>query len=309
MMKKTLFLLVMLLLSAFSAAHAEDRWSAIQKRGVIKLGYRDASLPFSYLNNEQTPIGYTIDICRGIVQALEQEMGKPLQVVLVPVTSSTRMLLVANGAVDLECGSTTNTSERHRQVSFAPTTFVTATHYVAKKSSNINSLEDLKGKTVVSTAGTSNIKWASERNNCKSPAKTEENNCKPLGMNIIAAKDHAEAFLMVEMGRATAFLMDDVLLAGLVATSRSPQDWVIGSQAYTAEPYAIVEPKDDPDFKKVVDNAVIAMMKDGTIQKLYNRWFLEPIPPKQVNLQLPISGMLQKVLAQPTDSGNPDDYR
>ncbi|WP_233233654.1 amino acid ABC transporter substrate-binding protein [Bordetella sp. LUAb4] len=299
-MKKTLLIAALAAATSLAsvAAHADGRLDQIKSSGTISLGYRDASLPFSYLDDAQKPIGYSMDICYGIVKAVEKSVGKTLKVNLVPVTSSTRIPLVANGTVDLECGSTTNNLERQKQVSFAPTTFVTANRYVAKKSSNINSLADLKGKTVISTAGTSNIKWT-----------TEANAEQKLGMNIIPAKDHAEAFLTVESGRATAFLMDDVLLAGLVATSRNPSEWVIGKEAYSVEPYAMIEPKNDPAFKKVVDDAVVAMIKDGTVAKFYDKWFLKPIPPKNVNLNLPMSEPLKKVLAAPTDSGDPASYK
>jgi len=299
-MKKTLLIAALAAVTSLAsvAAHADGRLDQIKSSGTISLGYRDASLPFSYLDDAQKPIGYSMDICYGIVKAVEKSVGKTLKVNLVPVTSSTRIPLVANGTVDLECGSTTNNLERQKQVSFAPTTFVTANRYVAKKSSNINSLADLKGKTVISTAGTSNIKWT-----------TEANAEQKLGMNIIPAKDHAEAFLTVESGRATAFFMDDVLLAGLVATSRNPAEWVIGKEAYSVEPYAMIEPKNDPAFKKVVDDAVVAMIKDGTVAKMYDKWFMNPIPPKNVNLNLPMSEPLKKVLANPTDSGDPAAYK
>jgi glutamate/aspartate transport system substrate-binding protein len=289
-------------------AQAEGRLDNIKSSGTISLGYRDASLPFSYLDDNQKPIGYSMDICYGIVKAVEKNVGKKLNVKLVPVTSSTRIPLVANGTVDLECGSTTNNLERQKQVSFAPTTFVTANRFVAKKSSNFKTLEDLKGKTVISTAGTSNIKWVTEANG----GKANYLDGKPvpaLGMNIIPAKDHAEAFLTVENGRAAAFFMDDVLLAGLVATSRNPGEWMISDQAYSVEPYAMIEPKDDPAFKKVVDDAVKAMIKDGEVEKLYKKWFMSPIPPKNVNLNLPMSAPLKKVLANPTDSGDPAVYK
>jgi len=299
-MKKTLLIAALAAVTSLAsvAAQADGRLDQIKSSGTISLGYRDASLPFSYLDDAQKPIGYSMDICYGIVKAVEKSVGKTLKVNLVPVTSSTRIPLVANGTVDLECGSTTNNLERQKQVSFAPTTFVTANRYVAKKSSNINSLADLKGKTVISTAGTSNIKWT-----------TEANAEQKLGMNIIPAKDHAEAFLTVESGRATAFFMDDVLLAGLVATSRNPSEWVIGKEAYSVEPYAMIEPKNDPAFKKVVDDAVVAMIKDGTVAKYYDKWFMKPIPPKNVNLNLPVSEPLKKVLASPTDSGDPAAYK
>ena len=173
-----------------------------------------------------------------------------------PVTSATRIPLIANGTIDLECGSTTNNLDREKQVAFTNTYFVTANRYVAKKSSNIKTLADLKGKTVVSTSGTTNIKWL-----------TEENGKQNLGMNIIPAKDHAEAFLMVETDRAVAFFMDDILLYSLVASSKTPGDYVIGSEAYSVEPYGTMMPKDDPEFTKVVNTATANLYKSGADQR------------------------------------------
>jgi glutamate/aspartate transport system substrate-binding protein len=308
-MKKTLLFAAIAAATALVSMSAQaGRLDDIKSSGEIKLGFRDASIPFSYLDDNQKPIGYSMDICHGVVKAVEKKVGKTLKVKLVPVTSSTRIPLVANGTVDIECGSTTNNLERQKQVSFAPTTFVTANRFVAKKSSHFNTLEDLKGKTVISTAGTSNIRWLTEAN----AGRATYLDGKPvhkLGMNIIPAKDHAEAFLTVENGRASAFFMDDVLLAGLVATSHNPGEWMISKQAFSVEPYAVMEPKDDPEFKKVVDDAIIAMMKDGHIEKLYKKWFESKIPPKNVNLNLPMSPVLKRVLAQPTDSGDPAVYK
>jgi glutamate/aspartate transport system substrate-binding protein len=205
---------------------------------------------------------------------------------------------MANGTIDLECGSTTNNLERQKQVAFTITHFVTANRYVAKKASKINSLMDLKGKTVVSTSGTTNIKWA-----------TEVNAEKKLGMNIIAAKDHAESFLTVETGRAVAFFMDDILLYDRVANSKTPADWMIGNEAYTVEPYGIMLRRDDPAFKKVVDGAVARLYKSGEINKIYDKWFLKPVPPKGINLNVPMSAQFKKVVGKPTDSGDPKDYQ
>lgn len=297
---KTTILAASIMAALFAApSFADGRLEKIKASGEISLGHRDASIPFSYLDDKQQPIGYSMDICQEIVKALEKKLGvEKLNVKLVPVTSSTRIPLLANGTVDLNCGSSTNTIERQAQVAFAPTTFVTATRYVSKKADNLGKLEDLKGKTVVSTAGTSNIRWVTGAN--------QEQN---LGLNIIPAKDHAEAMLTVERGRAAAFFMDDILLAGLVATSRNPGEWVISEDAYTVEPYAIMQPKDDPEFKKLVDETIIGLMKDGSLQKLYTKWFESPIPPKNVNLNWPVSEQLKKAMANPTDSANPDDYR
>ena len=222
----------------------------IKDTGAITLGFRDSSIPFSYLDDNQKPIGYAMDICYKIVDAVKKELKlDKLEVKLNPVTSSTRIPLLANGTIDLECGSTTNNAERQKQVAFTNTHFLTASRYVSKKSSKINSIDDLKGKSVVSTAGTTNIKQL-----------TEANAARNLGINIIPAKDHAEAFLMVETDRAVAFVMDDILLASLVAGSKAPDDYVISKDAFSKpEPYGIMLRKDDPAFKKVVDAATAAL--------------------------------------------------
>jgi glutamate/aspartate transport system substrate-binding protein len=286
-------------LAVAGTAAAQDTLKKIRDSGTITLGHRDTSIPFSYYDDKQQVVGYAMDICHKVVDAIKAHLKlKKLDVKLNPVTSATRIPLMANGTIQLECGSTTNNLERQKQVWFATTHFVTANRYVAKKSSNIKSLADLKGKTVVSTSGTTNIKWA-----------TEENTKRKLGMNIIAAKDHAESFLTVETGRAVAFFMDDILLYSLVANSRNPGDWVIGTEAYTVEPYGIMLPKDDVEFKKVVNGAINALYKSGEINKIYEKWFLTAIPPKGVNLNVPMSAQFKKVVAKPTDSGDPKDYQ
>jgi len=234
-----------------------------------------------------------------VVDAIKAELKMPnLQVKLNPVTSATRIPLIANGTIDLECGSTTNNLDRQKQVGFTNTYFVTANRYVAKKSSNIKSIADLKGKTIVSTSGTTNLKWV-----------TEENAAKNMGMSILTAKDHAEAFLMVETGRAVAFFMDDILLYSLVASSKSPADYAVGSEAYTVEPYGAMMPKDDPGFRKVVDDATAKLYKSGEMAALYDKWFLKPIPPKGIALNVPMSAELKKTLANPTSNGDPAAYK
>jgi glutamate/aspartate transport system substrate-binding protein len=303
-MTRTATLLAFLLAATAAAgtASAQQLTGTLQKireSGAITLGHRDSSIPFSYYDDKQQVVGYAMDICYKIVDAVKANLKmKKIDIKLNPVTSATRIPLMANGTIDLECGSTTNNLERQKQVGFTITHFVTANRYVAKKSSNIKSLNDLKGKTVVSTAGTTNIKWA-----------TEANAARKLGMNIIAAKDHAEAFLTVDTGRAAAFFMDDILLYSLVATARNPKDWVIGSEAYTVEPYGIMLRRDDAPFKKVVDGAVRRLYKSGEIKKTYEKWFLKPIPPKGVNLNVPMSAQFRKVVANPTDSGDPNVYK
>ena len=282
----------------FAVGAGAQTLDKIKKDGAITIGHRDASIPFSYFDDKQQPVGYSMDICMKIVDAVKAELKMPnLQVKLNPVTSATRIPLMANGTIDLECGSTTNNLERQKQVSFAPTTFVTANRLVAKKSAKITKLDDMKGKALVSTSGTTNLKQV-----------TELNGSRGLGMNIMAAKDHAEAFLMVETGRAVAFAMDDILLYSLVASSKAPADYVITNEALSVEPYGVMMRKDDPAFKKVVDTAVINLMKSGEIEKIYNKWFMSPIPPKGINLNLPMSASLKKTVANPTDSGDPTKY-
>jgi glutamate/aspartate transport system substrate-binding protein len=271
----------------------------IKDNGTITIGHRDSSIPFSYYDDKQNVVGYAIDICMKIVDAVKAELKMPnLKVAMNPVTSATRIPLMANGTIDLECGSTTNNLDRQKQVGFTNTYFVTANRYVAKKASNIKTLADLKGKTVVSTSGTTNIKWL-----------TEENGKQNLGMNILAAKDHAEAFLMVETDRATAFFMDDILLYSLVASSKAPADYTVGSEAYSVEPYGAMIPKDDAAFRKVADSATATLYKSGQIMPIYDKWFLKPIPPKGITMNVPVSPQLKNALANPTSNGDAAAYK
>jgi glutamate/aspartate transport system substrate-binding protein len=286
-----------------SGAQAEELTGTlknIKETGAITIGFRDSSIPFSYLDDNQKPIGYAMDICYKIVDAVKKELKlDKLEVKLNPVTSSTRIPLLANGTVDLECGSTTNNVERQKQVAFTNTHFLTASRFVSKKAGKINSIDDLKGKTVVSTAGTTNIKQL-----------TEANAARNLGVTIVPAKDHAEAFLMVETDRAAAFVMDDILLASLVAGSKEPAAYVISKDAFSKpEPYAIMLRKDDPAFKKVVDAATAAVYTSGEGQKLYDKWFMQKVPPKGLNLNTPISPELKAEFAKPSDSPDPDSYK
>ncbi|SNT26852.1 amino acid ABC transporter substrate-binding protein, PAAT family [Noviherbaspirillum humi] len=286
------------LLSGAAMAQESGTLKKIKDSGTITLGVRDSSIPFSYLDDKQSYQGYSIDLCMKIVSAVQKQLGlTALNVKMNPVTSATRIPLMANGTIDLECGSTTNNLERQKQVAFAPTTFVTANRLLAKKSASIKSLNDMKGKTLVSTAGTSNLKQVTTLNG-------ERN----LGMNIMAAKDHAEAFLMVETGRAVAFAMDDILLASLAASSKNPTDYSITEEALSVEPYGIMLRREDPEFKKAVDTAIANVFKSGEINRIYNKWFLSPIPPKNVNLNVPMSAQLKAAIAKPTDSGDPVAY-
>ncbi len=299
-MHRTLKAAVAALACSLAAAPAlAQTIDKIKQTGAITVGNRDASIPFSYYDDQQKPIGYAMDICAQIVDAVKKELKMPnLEVKYQLVTSANRIPLLANGTVDMECGSTTNNLDREKQVSFTNTHFVTANRWSAKKSYNIKSLADLKGKTIVSTAGTTNIKQI-----------TEINAAQNLGMNIVSANGHPEAFQMVETGRAVAFVMDDILLYSLAAQSRTPGDYEISSVALSVEPYGIMVRKDDPAFKKIADNATSALYKSGAINGIYDKWFLKPIPPKGLNLNVPMSASLKKVLAAPTDSGEPAAYQ
>jgi glutamate/aspartate transport system substrate-binding protein len=272
----------------------------IKETGVITLGYRDSSVPFSYLDDNQKPVGFAMDICHRIVDAVKKELKlDKIEVRLNQVTSATRIPLLANGTIDLECGSTTNNAERQKLVTFTNTHFLTATRFVSKKASNIASIDGLKGKTVVSTAGTTNIKQL-----------TEVNAARNLGITIVPAKDYAEAFLMVETDRAAALVMDDVLIASFVAGSKDPGAYAISEEAFSKpEPYGIMLRRDDPPFKKVVDAATAALYTSGEGQKIYDQWFMEKIPPKGLNLNTPIAPALKAEFAKPSDSPDPDSYK
>jgi glutamate/aspartate transport system substrate-binding protein len=280
-------------------ALAQSTVDKIKQTGAITIGHRDASIPFSYYDDQQKVVGYSMDICMRIVDDVKRELNMPnLKVNYQLVTSANRIPLMANGTIDLECGSTTNNLDRQKQVSFTNTHFVTANRWVAKKSSKLHSLNDLKGKTVVSTAGTTNIKQI-----------TELNAAQNLGLNIISANGHPEAFQMVETGRAVAFVMDDILLYSLAAQSRTPGDYEISPVALSVEPYGIMLRKDDPAFQKIVDASTANTYKSGAINAIYDKWFLKPVPPKGINLNVPVSPQLKKVFAAPTSSGDPKDYQ
>jgi glutamate/aspartate transport system substrate-binding protein len=277
-------LLAALAISAATApARAQELSGTLKKvkdTGAITIGYRDASVPFSYLDGNQKPVGYAFEICLKVADAVKAHLKRDtLEVRLNPVTSATRIPLIANGTIDLECGSTTNNADRQRE-------------------KGLDKTDDLKGRTVVSTSGTTNIRQINEINTARG-----------LGMRILPAKDHAEAFLMVETGRADAFVMDDVLLAALVAGSKTPEAYAISSEAQSRpEPYGIMLRKDDPAFKAVVDAATAALYKSPEGGALYEKWFTQPIPPRGINLKLPMSEAMQKVFANPSDSPDPAAY-
>ena len=296
-MKRFALLMVALFAAAgittASAAELTGTLKKIKDAGVIKIGHRDASVPFSYLDDQQKPIGYGVDICMKIVDKVKAELKMSnLKVEFVPVTSQTRIPILTGGNIDLECGSTTNSLERQKQVDYAPTYFVTGTKIIVKKSSGIKGYDDLKGKTVVYTQGTTN-----ER------AMKAYNDEKNLGIKFIPSKDHAESFLAVQTDRAAAFPMDDVLLYSLRAGAKNPDDFVVIGEFLSDDPYAIMMRKEDPAFKKVVDDAVIGLYKSGEINAIYKKWFESKIPPKNINLNFPMSEGLKEAIKNPNNTG------
>lgn len=281
------------------AAELTGTLKNVADTGVITIGHRETSIPFSYYDANQKPVGYSIDICNRIVEAVKAKMpGKAVQVKYLPVTSATRIPLMANGTIDLECASTSNTLDRQKQVAFSVTTFVTGNRFISLKSANLKSMDDLKGKTVASTSGTANIRQANEINEARG-----------LGMKIVPVKEHAEGFLMVETGRAAAFIMDDILLFGLAANAKEPERYAVSPDVLSIEPYAIMLRRDDPAFKTLVDDTIKAMYASGEINSVYQRWYQSALPPKGINLNVPMSDALKRVVASPTDSGDPASYR
>lgn len=263
----------------------------IKGTGVITLGVRESSIPFSYYDNQQRAIGYSIDLCNLVVKALKDKLNLPnLSVHEVPTTSQNRIPLVNNGTVDLECGSTTNNTERQRQVDFSYTTFVIGTRLLVKKNSGIEDFPDLVGKNVVTTAGTTSEKILREMN-----VKQHMN------MNIISAKDHAEAFLTMSSGRAAAFMMDDALLYGQVAKLADRSAYAVVGKPQSFEAYALMMRKNDPAFKAVVDETLAQAMKSGAAEAIFKKWFQNPIPPNGIDLQFPMSKELRERFERPND--------
>jgi glutamate/aspartate transport system substrate-binding protein len=300
--RKDLFLALTFATALASQASAEELTGTLAKvkeLGYITIGHREASIPFSYIDDKQRPIGFAMDICAKIVDAVKRELKlDKLEVRYQLVTASSRIPLLANGTIDLECGNTTNNAERQKQVSYTNTHFLTASRFLSKVDSNIRSIGDLRGKTIVSPAGSTNIKQALDFN-------TRLN----LGMTIIPAQDQGEAFLMVETGRAVAFVQDDVILAGLIAISKDPKAYAISEDAFSKpEPYGIMLRKDDVAFKQVADAATAALYKSPEGAALYSKWFSQAIPPKGVNLNLPMSPAIKRAFENPTDSSDPASY-
>ncbi|MNK23232.1 Glutamate/aspartate periplasmic-binding protein precursor [compost metagenome] len=285
-----------LMASPLVTVQAQDLGGTLKKikdTNSITIGYRESSIPFSFLDDKQQPIGYAVDLCMKIVDTVKADLKLPnLKVVMQPVTSSNRIPLLRNGTIDLECGSTTNSKVRQEQVSFGPNYFVINVTAAVKKTSNINTLADLNGKTISTTSGTTSVPLL------KGYKKTEN-----IQVKEIYGKDHAEAFLLMADDRAAAFVMDNILLAGQIANSKRPGDYKILPESLSQEPYSMMLRKDDPQFKALVDKSIGAVMKSGEINKIYAKWFTTPIPPKGLNINFPMTPPIEEAFKNPSDKG------
>ena len=271
-------------------AQANDTIAKVKASGVVNMGVRDSSGALSYTLGDGKYAGFHVEVCQRIVANLEKAAGKKLEVKYNAVTSQNRIPLLQNGTIDIECGSTTNNTERARQVAFSNTIFIIGTRLMTKKESGVKDFPDLAGKNVVTTAGTTSERLIRKMN--------EE---KKLGMNIISAKDHGESFLTLETGRAVAFMMDDALLYGELAKAKRPADWTITGTPQSFEAYGCMMRKDDPGFKKLVDAALAKAMTSGEAEAIYKKWFTQPIPPKGLNLNFPPSDAMLKLYKAPND--------
>jgi len=265
----------------------------IKETGTISIGHREASIPFSYLDDKQQPLGYAMDLCMKVVEAVKAELRMPdLKVNLQPVTSANRIPLMQNGTIDLECGSTTNSIKRQEQVAFGPTYFVVNITAAVKKTSGIKTLADLNGRTIATTSGTTSV-----------PLLKQYEKTTAIDVKEIYGKDHAESFLLLATDRAEAFVMDDILLAGQIASSRSSDEFVIIPESLRQEPYSMMLRKEDAPFKALVDRSIGEVMKSGEIERIYARWFTTPIPPRGVNLNFPMTPAIREAFTSPNDKG------
>jgi glutamate/aspartate transport system substrate-binding protein len=281
---------------AMAPAAAEELAGTLKKireTGAITIGHRESSIPFAYLDDKQQPVGYAMDLCMKIVDAVKAELKLPdLKVNLQPVTSANRIPLMQNGTIDLECGSTTNSVKRQEQVAFGPTYFVVNVTAAVKRDSGIKTLADLGDKTIATTSGTTSV-----------PLLKQYEKTASIDVKEIYGKDHAESFLLLANDRAAAFVMDDILLAGQIANSPAPADYRIIPESLRQEPYSMMLRRDDPQFKALVDKAVGAVMRSGEIERIYDKWFVNPIPPRGTNLNFPMTPAIKGAFANPNDKG------
>lgn len=282
---------ICLLLTSLSSAYAADTLARIKETQSITIAHREASVPFSYLSETKKPIGYSVDVCMKLVDAIKKELKLPqLTVNYLLVTPSTRIPAIIEGKADLECGSTTNNAERRKQVAFTIPHFFATTRMVVRSDSGIKNWTDLKSKTVVTTKGTTTVKLLNDRDKVRA-----------LDLKLIEGNDHQNSFEMVDTGTAAAFPMDDVLLYGLRANNKDPAKFSILGDALSTEPYAIILRKDEPVFKSFIDKEMARLMLEGEITKLYDKWFKSAIPPKGINLNMGMNSLLRDNLRFPSD--------
>jgi glutamate/aspartate transport system substrate-binding protein len=282
--------------SVANGASAQELTGTLKKikdTGTITIGHRESSIPFSYLDDKQQPVGYAMELCGKVVDAVKAELKLPnLKVAYQPVTSANRIPLLQNGTIDLECGSTTNSVERQKQVAFGPTYFVVNISAAVKKDSGIKTFADLNGKTVASTSGTTSI-----------PLLRGYEKAKGIDVKELQAKDHAESMQLVASDRAQAFIMDDILLAGQIANQQNPGQYMILPESLRTEPYSMMLRREDPQFKALVDRAVGNVYKSGEIDKIYAKWFTSAIPPRNINMNFPQTPAIKEAFKNPNDKG------
>jgi len=287
----TVCCLVLLATPLATAQEATSTLDAIRDRGEIRLGHRLSSIPFSYLDDKGKVIGYSQDLAMHVVEAIRGRLRQPdLRLEMVPITSGNRFRLIKKGEIDFECGSTTHNTERARDVGFSTTIFIIGTRLLARKSAGISDFDDLNGRRVVTTAGTTSERLLREMKESSAS-----------GLTLITARDHGESFLTLETGRADAFMLDDALLYGEVAKSTHPEDWVVTGTPRSFEAYGCMLRKDDPAMKALIDDTLKQLMANGEAERIYTKWFLRPIPPNNLNLNFPISESMRELFRAPND--------
>ena len=293
-MKKTLLGLALCgLISVPSITFAEELTGTLKKindSGSITLGHRESSIPYSYYDNQQNVIGYSHDVSLKIVEGIEKKLGKKIDIKLMPITSQNRIPLMRNGTIDLECGSTTHNTSRAQEAGFTNTIFIVNIRMVTDVNSGVSDFEDLENKVVITTAGTTSERILRNMN-------AEKN----MNMRIQAAKDHGDAFMMLSDNRGVAYVMDDSLLYGERAKAPQPDRWVVTGESQDQEAYACMMRKDDPQFKAVADEVIAEMSASGEMAKIYEKWFTQPIPPRNMNLDFPLSESMIELFNNPTD--------
>jgi glutamate/aspartate transport system substrate-binding protein len=295
----SVFLLSLSMLGAAAAADLTGTLKKIKETNKVSIGYQESAIPFSYLDGNQKPVGFAMDICLKIVDGLRKELNAPqLNIELVPVTPANRIALLINGTIDMNCAAATNNLERQKQVAFVNTHFLSATRFLSKKSANLQKLSDLKGKAVASVGGSSNMSLLNKYN--------VDNN---HGMQVVSAKDQSEAFLMLETDRVQAYVLDDVQLVVAAARSKNPSLYVVSEAAFSkAEPAGMLIRKDDAPFKEVADKVTAALYQSADMEALYKKWFMSPVPPNNLNFNFPMPSVIRNAYKKPSSNPDPDSY-